>query len=59
MLIYEVEMLRFLNHPGIIKVKDTIETNDTIFIILELIKGGDLFDFVHKNEFLQGKFISK
>lgn len=40
----EAEMLRELDHPNIIKVKDTFETDHGICIILELVYGGDLFD---------------
>ena len=30
--------------PNIIKIKDTYETDHVIFIVMELVRGGDLFD---------------
>lgn len=40
----EAEMLRLLDHPHIIKVKDAFETDHILFIVTELLRGGDLFD---------------
>ncbi|VDM35487.1 unnamed protein product [Hydatigera taeniaeformis] len=40
----EVEILKKLNHPCIVKIHDVIETEDTLFIVLELVEGGELFD---------------
>ena len=43
----EIEALRQLQHPGIIRLYDVfIKTEDKIFIIMELMEGGELFDFV-------------
>jgi serine/threonine protein kinase len=38
----EAEALLKANHPNIIKVLDTIETNDGYFLVLEYVEGGDL-----------------
>lgn len=35
--------MRFLKHPGIINVDKTIEDKNNIYIITEIVKGGDLF----------------
>ena len=35
----EIEILKSLNHPSIIKYKDYYETDITIYIILELFEG--------------------
>ena len=40
----EAELMRVLYHPNIIRIEDTFETNSKIFIIMELVSGGDLFD---------------
>lgn len=43
----EIEALRHLQHPGIIRLYDVyIKTDDKIFIIMELMNGGELFDYV-------------
>ena len=33
-----------LDHPTIVRLYDFIETNDCFYLIMELMKGGDLFD---------------
>lgn len=43
-LFYKV--LEELDHPNIIKLADVFETPDRIFIVMELMDGGELFDYV-------------
>lgn len=45
--------MKFLNHPGVIKFKETIETKTHIYIITELVKGGDLLKYINGKEFLE------
>ncbi|XP_011062803.1 PREDICTED: serine/threonine-protein kinase Chk2-like isoform X3 [Acromyrmex echinatior] len=40
----EVEILRKLKHPCIIPLKDIFDTTEVMYIILELMEGGELFD---------------
>lgn len=40
----EAEMMRALDHPNIIRIIDTFETDNILFIVMELVRGGDLFD---------------
>lgn len=35
-----------MNHPNIIHLEDNYETNEKIYMILELMEGGELFDYV-------------
>jgi calcium/calmodulin-dependent protein kinase I len=42
----EIKVLSELKHPNIIKLEDVFETNDRIFIVMELMSGGELFDYV-------------
>ena len=44
----ESEMLRSLNHPGIIKFVEYKETTSHIFIVLEYCNGGDLLKYMEK-----------
>ncbi|XP_071848698.1 serine/threonine-protein kinase Chk2-like [Apostichopus japonicus] len=48
----EVRILKALNHPCIIKIEDVYETEERLFIVLELVEGGELFDRVSS----RGKF---
>ena len=45
--------MKILNHPGIVKYQETIETKTHIYLIMELFKGGDLLEFISKNSFLE------
>ncbi|CAF0925598.1 unnamed protein product [Didymodactylos carnosus] len=42
----ECTILKQLNHPCIIRIFDVIDTKETVYIILELVEGGELFDRV-------------
>ena len=49
--------MKLLNHPNIVKFKEAIETTTHIFIVTELIRGGDLYNFVNNKGYLEGQFI--
>lgn len=40
----EAEIMRNLNHPHIIRIQDAFEMGQTLYIVMELVTGGDLFD---------------
>ncbi|XP_044728383.1 ovarian-specific serine/threonine-protein kinase Lok [Chrysoperla carnea] len=40
----EVKILKSLNHPCVIHMEDIVDTEDAVYIILELMEGGELFD---------------
>jgi serine/threonine protein kinase len=42
----EIRVLTDLKHPNIIELQDVFETADRIFIIMEIMNGGELFDYV-------------
>lgn len=42
----EIKTLRSLQHPNIIQLYDVYITEDKIYIIMELMEGGELFDYV-------------
>jgi serine/threonine protein kinase len=42
----EIEALRQLQHPGIIRLYDVYVGDDKIYIVMELMEGGELFDYV-------------
>mmetsp|Transcript_67449 Transcript_67449/g.99990 ORF Transcript_67449/g.99990 Transcript_67449/m.99990 type:complete len:386 (+) Transcript_67449:601-1758(+) len=44
----EIQALRSLHHPNIIRLFDVYITEDKIYIIMELMEGGELFDYVVK-----------
>ncbi|XP_051159455.1 uncharacterized protein LOC127280484 [Leptopilina boulardi] len=48
----EVEIMRRLQHPRLIQLYDAIDTGKQIYVILELIQGGELFERVIDDDFL-------
>ena len=44
----EIDALRALHHPNIIQLLDVYITDEKIFIVMELMEGGELFDYVVK-----------
>ncbi|KAL4508084.1 hypothetical protein ABPG72_021457 [Tetrahymena utriculariae] len=42
-LIKEISILRKMNHPGVIKMYEVYENETHIFLVNELLKGGELF----------------
>ncbi|CCD12774.1 unnamed protein product [Trypanosoma congolense IL3000] len=40
----EIEIMRRLHQPNIIELHDVIQTNNHIYLVLELVTGGELFD---------------
>ena len=42
----EIEVLKELQHPGIIKLEDVYTTDSKIYMVMELMSGGELFDYV-------------
>jgi 5'-AMP-activated protein kinase catalytic alpha subunit len=49
----EVRILRLLHHPHIVKVFDVIETSLAIYIVMEYVDGGELFDYLVANKRLK------
>ncbi|WKA05689.1 hypothetical protein VitviT2T_023638 [Vitis vinifera] len=47
-LFKEIEILRTINHPNIIRLLQAIETSDRIFLVLEYCDGGDLAAYIHR-----------
>mmetsp|Transcript_20354 Transcript_20354/g.23463 ORF Transcript_20354/g.23463 Transcript_20354/m.23463 type:complete len:443 (+) Transcript_20354:202-1530(+) len=40
----EISIMRMLNHPNIVKLYDVLQTQNNIYLVLELVTGGELFD---------------
>lgn len=48
----EVQILSDLNHPNIVKLKEVFEDKDSFYMVMELMKGGDLAETIGESEFL-------
>ncbi|KAH8829040.1 hypothetical protein DL96DRAFT_1696038 [Flagelloscypha sp. PMI_526] len=42
----EVTMMKLMNHPNIMRIYDVYEGDRELFLVLEYIQGGELFDFL-------------
>ncbi|KAF9644626.1 kinase-like protein [Thelephora ganbajun] len=49
----EIEILKVLKHPNIVRLYDAIETDRYTAIILEYASGGDLFDHILAHRYLK------
>lgn len=48
----EVEiLLRYGKHPGIVTLKTVYEDTNKIYLVLQLLKGGDLLDYMNAKVF--------
>jgi len=42
----EITMMKLMNHPNIIRIYDVFESDKDLFLVLEYVEGGELFDFL-------------
>jgi len=42
----EIELLRSLSHGNIVQLHECWESDDTVYVVMELVKGSDLYDVV-------------
>jgi len=47
----EIEVLKICQHPNIIRLLDVYENAEYIYLVIEYMKGGDLFSYLEKREF--------
>uniref|UniRef100_A0A5F7ZHY7 non-specific serine/threonine protein kinase n=1 Tax=Macaca mulatta TaxID=9544 RepID=A0A5F7ZHY7_MACMU len=45
----EVQLMKLLNHPHIIKLYQVMETKDMLYIVTEFAKNGEMFDYLTSN----------
>lgn len=51
----EVNIMKNLEHPCVIKMHDIVNKEDSVFMVLEFMKGGDLLNRIIKNKYLPEK----
>jgi len=42
----EIIMMKLMNHPNIMRIYDVFEGDKELFLVLEYVEGGELFDFL-------------
>lgn len=52
----EIEIMRNLDHPNIIKLFETFEDARNVYLVMELCEGGELFDrIIDKGHFSENE----
>ncbi|CAD8133301.1 unnamed protein product [Paramecium octaurelia] len=55
-LLNEINLLRSCDHPNIIKLYEIYESGDYIYLVMELLEGGELFDLILETpQFIESK----
>ena len=52
-IIREIEILRSISHPNISQMYETYSTVHNFYLMMEYVEGGDLFDYISDNCYLQ------
>jgi serine/threonine protein kinase len=46
----EIQIIRQICHPHVVEMKDVYETRQYMYILMECIEGGELFDHIKNND---------
>jgi serine/threonine protein kinase len=51
----EIQIMKLLAHPNIVKLLDVVEQENMTFLIVEYVSGGELFDYIVANGVVKEK----
>uniref|UniRef100_A0A3P8WAI8 SNF-related serine/threonine-protein kinase n=1 Tax=Cynoglossus semilaevis TaxID=244447 RepID=A0A3P8WAI8_CYNSE len=49
-LLQEVRCMRRVQHPNVVRLFEVIDTPTTLYLVMELAEGGDLYDYILRHE---------
>jgi len=55
----EIKVLRKLDHPNVLRLYESFEDGKTVYLVMELCKGGDLFERVSEREYCTEQYSSE
>eukprot|EP00959_Pyramimonas_sp_CCMP1952_P324840 6799459-Pyramimonas_sp.AAC.1 len=44
----EIQILKLVDHPNVVKLYEIFEDRDYLYLVFELCAGGSVHDYVHK-----------
>jgi len=47
----EIEVLKMCQHPNIVRMQDCFENDRSLYMILEFLQGGDLYEYMYRRGF--------
>eukprot|EP01022_Parablepharisma_sp_SALTPOND_P021274 TRINITY_DN4116_c0_g2_i1.p1 TRINITY_DN4116_c0_g2~~TRINITY_DN4116_c0_g2_i1.p1 ORF type:complete len:288 (-),score=33.24 TRINITY_DN4116_c0_g2_i1:1003-1866(-) len=47
----EIEVLKVCQHPNIVRLYDVFESEDLIYVVMELLEGGDMMEYIEKKDY--------
>ncbi|CAD8090222.1 unnamed protein product [Paramecium sonneborni] len=48
----EISIIRKVNHPNVIKLYEILESESCVYLVMEYVKGGELYDYIIKKKYL-------
>ena len=42
----EIKILKQLHHPNVVQIYEIIETENDLYLVMEFVQGGELFDLI-------------
>ena len=51
----EIKILKQLHHPNVVQIYEIIETEKDLYLVMEFVQGGELFDLIVQNQRLKEK----
>lgn len=49
-LLQEVRCMRRVQHPNVVRLYEVIDTPSTLYLVMELAEGGDLYDYILRHD---------
>ena len=46
----EIQIIRQICHPNVVEMKDVYETRKYMYILMECVEGGELFDHIKQSD---------
>ncbi|CAK94943.1 unnamed protein product (macronuclear) [Paramecium tetraurelia] len=48
----EISILKKVNHPNVIKLYEILESESCVYLVMEYVKGGELYEYIIKKKYL-------